>query len=140
MIGSMAGRRGTLLFAVAIVVGLATGGGLAAATSSVLRFGPAPIAVSDDDGLLCYTNFIEGALVASDRGPVIIGKPGAEPTLVVWPAGYTARYAWGEIEVVDRRGETVARTGSLAKLWGAGGPFGGGEFHAADIATCGSFG
>ncbi len=113
------------------------GGGLAAAASAVLRFGPAPIAVSGDAGLLCYTNFIEGALVAGERGPVIVVKPGVEPTLVVWPAGYTARYAWGEIEVVDRRGETVARTGSPAKLWGAGGPFGGGEFQAADVATCG---
>lgn len=56
---------------------------------------------------------------------------GAQLIPVMWPVGYTARMAGEQVlEVLDKTGQVVARTGKFYRLIG--------RFHAGIFQTCGN--
>lgn len=119
------GAAGLLVVASAIV--LANTGPLA--PSVRLKTGGFPGTAPETPGGLpivsCYTSGIEGQLVADpDAGVAIVDGMNGRHAIITWPRGYTARRSWSEIEVIDRAGNVVARTGSHVELSGGFGPDG----------------
>ena len=76
----------------------------------------------------CYLNFAVGRLLVDPvAGTAIeqisphgggIGIESAHVTPVMWPTGFTGRRSGSEVEVLDRQGQVVARTGSNWRLQG----------------------
>ena len=65
----------------------------------------------------CYTNFAVGELVADQAyGTAIVEDNHQTP--VMWPPGYTARLSGGRVEVVNKQGDVVARTGNHYQIEG----------------------
>jgi hypothetical protein len=103
---------------------LALGVALAGCTPTA----PVPLLTGDNpDGDLmsggCYTNSANGPLVTDPvYGTAIQDDTGGpEPwpvAAVMWPMGYTARHAGSEIEVVNREGLVVAKTGNRYHIEG----------------------
>jgi hypothetical protein len=80
-----------------------------------------PVALAtDSENLGCFVANTTGLLVPdATAGTAIVSEDMAESTAqVLWPAGYTARRSGGEIEVLDRGGLVVARTGQRYELLG----------------------
>ena len=84
-----------------------------------LLTGPNPFA--DDNGTTgCYTNFAVGKLVVdATYGTAITDESIGGTGPVLWPTGYTGRRSGSEVEVVDREGHVVARTGNRYQIEGA---------------------
>jgi hypothetical protein len=68
----------------------------------------------------CYTDFAVGQLVVDAAYGTAIVENG-RPTPVMWPPGSTARRAGSEVEVLDKQGSVVARTGSRYQIEGGHG-------------------
>ena len=65
----------------------------------------------------CYTSFATGQLVPDPAyGTAIIETD--RPVPVMWPDGYTGRQSGSEVEVLDKSGHVVARTGTVVRLEG----------------------
>jgi hypothetical protein len=76
----------------------------------------------------CYLSFIEGQLVEeTENGMVVLEVDGH---VLIWPATYTAHRWLGKVEVFDRRGGFVARTGDQVH-------FNGGYDDAEHWLVCG---
>ena len=79
----------------------------------------------------CYLSNARGELVADDSvGVAIIEKSAGNPdrtTKIRWPGEFTARRSGSEVDVLDRRGIVVARTGTRMELQGGYGVDGGFE-------------
>jgi hypothetical protein len=124
---------GAGLLTLAIV--LATGGPLALGVS--LKTGSLSGSLSGSgstDGRVvgCYTSGVEGQLVTDpDAGTAIIDNMGGHRAAVTWPIGYTGRRSWSEVEVLDRSGNVVVRTGTLVNLPG-------GYWTDGSFLACGS--
>ncbi|MEP6639252.1 MAG: hypothetical protein ABJC39_07865 [Chloroflexota bacterium] len=114
-----AGLLGTI--ALAIVLAIAwVGCGPWFGASVALRTSVGPGGVANGNGSYtvgCYTSGTQGDLVADPNGVAIVGKSGTR-TMVVWPAGFTGRQFGGEIAILDRSGNVVARTGTKVYLEG----------------------
>jgi hypothetical protein len=83
--------------------------------------GPVPLLTASDDG--CYLWHTTGTLIAIPMfGTAIVTDRGTAP--VQWPKGYTARRSLGQVEVLDRAGHVVARTGQWYYLPGGPGGLG----------------
>ena len=67
----------------------------------------------------CYTSGTEGQLVTDPvAGTAVIDRQSGHRYAVTWPLGYTGRDSWGEVEVIDDRGNVVTRTGSWVNMSG----------------------
>jgi len=73
----------------------------------------------------CYLNFFVDELVADPvSGTAIVEEyttkdgPQSRVVPIMWPTGYTGRRSGGEVEVLDRHGQVVARTGGTYRLQG----------------------
>jgi hypothetical protein len=65
----------------------------------------------------CYTNFAQGQLVVDAAyGTAIVENGRATP--VMWPEGSTARQSGSDVEVVNKDGSVVARTGGRYQIEG----------------------
>jgi hypothetical protein len=70
------------------------------------------------DGMVgCYTDFALGPLVVDAAYGTAIVEHG-HPTPVMWPPGSTARQSGSEVEVLDKKGSVVARTGNRYQIEG----------------------
>ena len=77
----------------------------------------------------CYTSGATGQLVTDAAyGTALVSRDQTTP--VMWPKGYTSRSSGLEVEVVDKSGRVVARTGTQVQMEGG---YTGGAFFA-----CGS--
>lgn len=67
----------------------------------------------------CYTSGVAGTLVAdSTAGTAIVDGITGQRVIVTWPRSWTGRSAGREVEIVNRRGQTVYRTGTHVNLSG----------------------
>jgi hypothetical protein len=68
----------------------------------------------------CYAAGTGGQLVVdAEAGTAVLETEMSQSRVqVTWPRGYTARRSGGEVEVLDRYGEVVARTGTEVHLVG----------------------
>jgi hypothetical protein len=115
-------RRLALTLALAFLVGLS-----GAAYLSGLSGRPVPLltgwgalAPHDDERIGCYTNFAVGQLVVDAEFGTALIEDGREAVPVMWPPGTTGRQAGSEVEVVNKKGEVIARTGNRYQIEGAG--------------------
>jgi len=68
----------------------------------------------------CYTNFAVGELeVDATYGTAITDESIGGTGPVRWPTGYSGRHSGSEVEVLDRDGQVVARTGNRYQIEGA---------------------
>ena len=108
-------RRVRLLLTLSIALAVA---GCAGSPVTLLT-GPNPFADASGIGG-CYTNFAVGTLVVdATYGTAITDESIGGTGPVLWPTGYTGRRSGSEVEVVDREGHVVARTGSRYQIEGA---------------------
>jgi hypothetical protein len=115
-------RHLVLTIALAFLVGLA-----GAAFLSGLSGRPVPLLTGwgalgpHDDGMVgCYTNFAVGQLVVDAEFGTALIEDGREAVPVMWPPGTTGRQAGSEVEVVNKKGDVIARTGNRYQIEGAG--------------------
>jgi hypothetical protein len=74
-----------------------------------------------DDGMVgCYTNFAVGQLVVDAEFGTALIEDGREAVPVMWPPGHTGRQSGSEVEVLDKSGKVIARTGNRYQIEGAG--------------------
>ena len=94
---------------------------------SRLLGGPVPLLAGQgrDGHGGCYLNFFVDELVADPvSGTAVIEEyttkdgPQSRVLPIMWPAGYTGRRSGSEVEVLDSRGQVVARTGSTYRIQG----------------------
>jgi hypothetical protein len=111
-----------LTSALAFLVGLA-----GAAFLSGLSGRPVPLltgwgalAPGHDDRTGCYTNFTVGLLVVDAEFGTALFADGREAIPVMWPPGTLGRQVGSQVEVINKRGEVVARTGNRYQIQGAG--------------------
>ena len=76
----------------------------------------------------CMEALAMGTLVFDPRSTLAIGGPSGERTPVMWPFGYSARLVDGTLELLDNRGQLVAREGDRIEM---GGGFGAGNLFYA---------
>jgi hypothetical protein len=115
-------RHLALTIALAFLVGLA-----GAAYLSGLSGRPVPLltgwgalAPHDDERIGCYTNFAVGQLVVDGEFGTALIEDGRDAVPVMWPPGTTGRQAGSEVEVVNKKGAVIARTGNRYQIEGAG--------------------
>jgi hypothetical protein len=111
-----------LLIALALLAGCASPAALPDG-ADVVR-----LLTADQGGVGCPANVVEAELVADDNaGSAILDAGVRKP--VRWPFGYTGRRRGTEVEILDRTGTVVARTGTRIRL-------GGGEVGAGTWFAC----
>jgi hypothetical protein len=115
-------RHLVLTIALAFLVGLA-----GAAYLSGLSGRPVPLLTGwgalgphEDGRVACYTNFAVGQLVVDAEFGTALIEDGGEAVPVMWPPGHTGRQSGSEVEVLDKSGKGVARTGNRYQIEGAG--------------------
>jgi hypothetical protein len=115
-------RHLRLTIALAFLVGLA-----GAAYLSGLSGRPVPLLTGwgalgprEAGEVRCYTNFAVGQLVVDAEFGTALIEDGREAVPVMWPPGHTARESGSEVEVLDRSGKVVAKTGNRYQIEGAG--------------------
>jgi hypothetical protein len=87
---------------------------------------------SNPDEMACYTSGTEGDLVADPvAGTAVVETRSGHRYAVTWPLGYTGRSSWSGVEVINRSGSAVARTGSWVRL--TGGYWTDGSFLACNV-------
>ncbi|MDQ1543748.1 MAG: hypothetical protein QOK08_1386 [Actinomycetota bacterium] len=111
-----------LTLALAFLVGLA-----GAAFLSGLSGRPVPLLTGwgalgprEDGAVRCYTNFAVGQLVVDAEFGTALIEGERAPVPVMWPPGHTGRQSGTEVEVLDKTGSVVARTGNRYQIEGAG--------------------
>jgi hypothetical protein len=111
-----------LSIALAFLIGLAGAAFLSGLSGRPvpLLTGWGPLAPQDDDKTGCYTNFAVGQLVVDAEFGTALIEAGREAVPVMWPPGTTGRQVGSQVEVINKRGEVVARTGSRYQIAGAG--------------------
>lgn len=76
----------------------------------------------DPERIVCYTSGTSGELVVDESAgtAVIEQRTNVEPrrVIVIWPAGYTARRSWANVEVLNPQGAVRATTGTSVRLVG----------------------
>jgi hypothetical protein len=74
---------------------------------------------TEGEGIVnCYTSGTVGDLVVDPAaGVAIVEKTGAR-YMVMWPSGYMGQRAGSEIEVLNREGKVIARTGTHVSIDG----------------------
>jgi len=79
---------------------------------------PVPLLTAPDDGMVgCFTSGASGILtVDATYGTAIIENDAPIP--VMWPIGYTGRRSGSQVEIVDKSGHVVARTGTQVQIGG----------------------
>lgn len=101
-----------------VVIGLV----VLAVAVAMWRLSPGPAVPLWAGSDTCYLSNITGELVADPiSGVAIIERHTGNPdrtTRLDWPGGYTARLSGSEVEVLDRRGVVVARTGTRMEIQG----------------------
>ena len=115
-VGAVKDRRRTAKLALAMALAL---GMLAAACGGSVSLLTGTVGSgSATEGMVgCYTNFAQGQLVVDAAyGTAIVENGRATP--VMWPVGSTARQSGSDVEVVDKQGTVVARTGSRYQIEG----------------------
>jgi len=77
------------------------------------------LGAADGPGIVrCYTSGTVGDLVVDPAaGVAIVEKTGAR-YMVMWPSGYMGQRAGSEIEVLNREGKVIARTGTHVSIDG----------------------
>jgi hypothetical protein len=60
----------------------------------------------------CYTSGTVGDLVTDSAAGVAIVEKSGTRLIVMWPSGYMGRRSGSEIEVLNRQGQAIARTGT----------------------------
>jgi hypothetical protein len=72
----------------------------------------------------CYVANTTGMLIVDpEAGTAIVSEDMGRTTVPVrWPEGYTGRRSGSEVEVLDRAGQVVARTGQRYELLGGYNP------------------
>ena len=111
-----------LTIAVAFLVGLAGAAYLSGLSGRPvpLLTGWGPLGPHDDGMVGCYTNFAVGQLVVDAEFGTALIEDGRDTVPVMWPPGTTGRQAGSEVEVVNRKGVVIARTGNRYQIEGAG--------------------
>jgi hypothetical protein len=120
------GRRAGVVAVGVVALLLVIGGPLASVHLRTGSFpGTDPVTPGGLPVLGCYTSGIGGQLVPDPAaGVAIIDRMNGHRAIVTWPRGYTARRAWSGVEVLNRAGRVVARTGTHIELSGGFGPDG----------------
>ena len=80
-----------------------------------------PVTLLADSGNTgCYVANTTGMLIVDPKnGTAIVSEDMGKTTVPVrWPAGYTGRRSGDQVEVLDRDGHVVARTGQRYELLG----------------------
>jgi hypothetical protein len=90
--------------------------------------GGSPVTVLTNDPDVqggCYLGFVTGELVTDQTyGTAILeegsiqGVPKVLSNPVKWPSGYTGRQSGSQVEVLDKAGRVVARTGTHVRIGG----------------------
>jgi hypothetical protein len=71
------------------------------------------LGATDGPGIVsCYTSGTVGDLVPDPAAGVAIVEATGTRLVVMWPSGYAGRHSGSEVEVLNRQGEVVARTGT----------------------------
>lgn len=98
------------LLAVAALLATITGGSATIKTGGL---------TDNPDDVACYTSGISGTLVTDfGAGTAIVDDTNGRRTVVTWPLLWTGRSSGLEIEIVNRSGKVVARTGTHVNLMG----------------------
>ena len=121
-------RHLVLTIALAFLVGLAGAAFLSGLLGRQvpLLTGWGPLEPREPGEVGCYTNFAVGQLVVdAEFGTALIEEghdavPVRDPVPVMWPPGHTGRQSGSEVEVLDKSGRVVARTGNRYQIEGAG--------------------
>ena len=115
-----------LFFGLAIALGVAVGVAVVGLPVTILTgSGGIPSNTTSSYGG-CYTDFIVGELVTDPTyGTAVIehdpsGRNPDHSYPVMWLPGDTGRRSGSEIEILDRSGKVVARTGQVLKIAGGG--------------------
>lgn len=110
------GRLARALPLLAIALGLVFILSVGVAVGAVSK--PVALATQNDQG--CFVANTTGLLIPdATAGTAIVEEDmGKQTAQVVWPTGYTARGNGSQVEVVDRAGHVVARTGQRYELLG----------------------
>lgn len=99
---------------VVLAVGLVLSGASGCSGSSTPSGTPTAVPTSDWTGGAGAAALLAGTLVKDSAGCLVVGQ-----TVVVWPKGYTAVTTdGGVVEVLNTRGEPVARTGAPISVGG----------------------
>ena len=99
---------GLLLLALALVISVASCGSPVTLLTGTRE--PGECLAANTTGLL---------IVDPKAGTAIVQEDMAEQTAPVsWPAGFTGRKSWDQVEVLDTAGHVVARTGQRYELLG----------------------
>lgn len=79
-----------------------------------------PVALATQSKLGCFVANTTGLLVPdASTGTAIVSEDMSRTTAqVLWPVGFTARRSGDQVEVLDRGGHVVARTGQRYELLG----------------------
>jgi hypothetical protein len=78
------------------------------------------LAPHDDATVGCYTNFAVGELVVDAEFGTALIEDGRKAVPVMWPPGTMGRQAGSAVEVVNKKGQVIARTGNRYQIEGAG--------------------
>jgi hypothetical protein len=77
-----------------------------------------PVALRHGDGQ-CYDGWTGNLAFDSATGEVTFDS-GSGPLPVEWPSGYTGRLSGSEVEIVNRDGKVLHRTGTRVSMLGDG--------------------
>jgi hypothetical protein len=102
-------------FAIVLAFALLGCGGLAAGEPVEIAYRTDPFTP------LCHLSWIDGILVPDAEAGVAIleaGSSGYQAVPVLWPEGFSARRVDGQIEVLNKDGQAIARTGRRYRFHG----------------------
>jgi hypothetical protein len=122
---------GLVIIAALVVNGLiqeaqSNGGGQAG--GALVEVPTGPLAVPDENGVIaCHQALMTGPLIAHPRWGITVGGAPGEAPPVFWPNGYVARDAGDHLELLNDRGQVVARTGDIVSAAGGQGTINGME-------------
>ncbi len=80
---------------------------------------PTAAPLMDAEGrALCHDALLAGRLVAHPAWGLVVQAGSDPPLRIVWPHGYAGRVAGDRIELLDNRGDVVARSGDSIEMGG----------------------
>lgn len=91
----------------------------ALALAACVPGGPVALTINSSPGG-CFLSFTVGTLVVDPAAGVAIAQEGVDKSTiaVAWPKGFTGRKSGDQVEVLNSKGDVVAKTGERYKLLG----------------------